>query len=381
MAAEFAYPHWVFGLSTYSFADANTIVCTYSQDGYWHLARLCLLEQTLTTIETDNSNFSSLACHGQTLVCIASSPTEAARVMAYDLKSQAWEILKRSSDVTLDPGYLSIPQAISFPTPDHQIAHAWYYPPQNQDYQGPAGERPPLLVKSHGGPTAQASNALNLRVQYWTSRGFAYVDVNYGGSTGYGRAYRQRLEGQWGCVDVADCVAAAEYLVTQGWVDGDKLAISGGSAGGYTTLAALTFHDTFKAGASYYGVSDLEALAKDTHKFEARYLDRLVGPYPEELDRYRQRSPIYALERLHCPVIFFQGLEDKVVPPSQTEVMVAALREKGIPVAYVPFAEEQHGFRIATNIKRALEGEFYFYSRIFGFTPAEALAPVEIMNL
>lgn len=381
MAAEFAYPHWVFGLSTYTFVDADTILCTYSQDGYWHLALLDQRHRLLTALQTTDSNFASLDCNSQTLVCIASSPTTPARVMAYDLSSQVWQVLKHSSDMVLAPAYLSIPQTIRFATGDNQIAYAWYYPPQNQDYQAPAGERPPLLVKSHGGPTAQASNALNLRVQYWTSRGFAYLDVNYGGSTGYGRAYRQRLEGQWGRVDVEDCVSAAQYLVAQGWVDGQKLAISGSSAGGYTTLAALTFHNTFKAGASYYGVSDLEALAQDTHKFESRYLDRLVGPYPQAIDRYRQRSPIYALDRLHCPVIFFQGLEDQIVPPNQAEAMVAALREKGIPVAYVPFAEEQHGFRSAANIKRALEGEFYFYSRIFGFTPAETLAPVEIVNL
>jgi dipeptidyl aminopeptidase/acylaminoacyl peptidase len=224
-------------------------------------------------------------------------------------------------------------------------------------------------VKSHGGPTAAAGNALSLKIQYWTSRGFAYVDVNYGGSTGYGRAYRQRLNGQWGLVDVADCVKAAEYLAEQGLADSEKLAISGGSAGGYTTLAALTFHNTFKAGASYYGISDLTALAEDTHKFESRYLDGLIGPYPERKDLYERRSPINYPDQLTCPVIFFQGLEDKVVPPNQAEMMVNALKRKGITVEYVPFPEEQHGFRIAANIKKAIEGELTFYGEVFGFTP------------
>jgi dipeptidyl aminopeptidase/acylaminoacyl peptidase len=236
-------------------------------------------------------------------------------------------------------------------------------------------------VKSHGGPTAAAGNSLSLKIQYWTSRGFAYLDVNYGGSTGYGRAYRQRLDHQWGIVDVDDCVNGAKFLVQEGKADPNKLAISGGSAGGYTTLAALIFRQTFKAGASHYGVSDLEALATDTHKFEARYLDRLIGPYPEQQEVYKMRSPINFTDQLACPVVFFQGLEDKVVPPNQAEMMVEALKQKGLPVAYVPFPEEQHGFRIAANIKRALEGELYFYSRIFGFSLADEVEPLEILNL
>jgi dipeptidyl aminopeptidase/acylaminoacyl peptidase len=273
-----------------------------------------------------------------------------------------------------------VPEAIAFPTENGLTAHAWYYPPINADYQASEGELPPLLVKSHGGPTAAAHAGFSLRVQYWTSRGFAYLDVNYGGSTGFGRAYRQRLAKNWGIVDVDDCVNAAQYLVAQGKVDGDRLAISGGSAGGFTTLAALTFRDTFKAGASYYGVSDLSALATDTHKFESRYLDHLIGPYPEEKAIYERRSPLYSLDSLTCPLIFFQGLEDRVVPPNQAELMVTAIDAKGLPVAYVPFEGEQHGFRRAENIKRAIEAEFYFYSRIFGFQPADAIAPIHILN-
>jgi dipeptidyl aminopeptidase/acylaminoacyl peptidase len=234
---------------------------------------------------------------------------------------------------------------------------------------------------SHGGPTAATSATLDLEIQYWTSRGVAVLDVNYGGSTGYGRDYRERLDGRWGIVDVDDCVNGARFLAAQGRVDGDRLAITGGSAGGYTTLAALTFRDTFKAGASHYGIGDLEALARDTHKFESRYLDRLIGRYPEERDRYVERSPIQHVSGLECPVIFFQGLEDKVVPPAQAEAMVAALRTKGIPVAYVPFEGEQHGFRKAENIRRALDGEFAFYGRVFGYTPADATEPLPIENL
>ncbi|RMF60624.1 MAG: S9 family peptidase, partial [Calditrichaeota bacterium] len=256
-----------------------------------------------------------------------------------------------------------------------------FYPPQNRDFVGPEGERPPLIVKSHGGPTGATSSTLELKTQFWTSRGFAVVDVNYGGSTGYGREYRERLKHKWGIVDVDDCVNAAKFLAETGRVDGNRTAITGGSAGGYTTLSALTFRDFFKAGASYYGICDLEALAKDTHKFESRYLDGLIGPYPEQRDVYIQRSPIHFTERLACPVIIMQGLEDKVVPPNQAQMMVDALRKKGLPVAYLAFEGEQHGFRKAETIKRSLEAELYFYSRIFSFELADPVQPVPIENL
>jgi dipeptidyl aminopeptidase/acylaminoacyl peptidase len=291
------------------------------------------------------------------------------------------EVLRRSSEVTVDPGYLSIPEAIEFPTEHGLTAHGFFYAPRNRDYAAPSGERPSLLVKSHGGPTSATSTACNLGIQYWTSRGIAVLDVNYGGSTGYGRAYRQRLDGRWGLVDVDDCVNGARYLAQRGLVDGSRLAIDGGSAGGYTTLCALTFRDAFKAGASYYGVSDAEALAKETHKFESRYLDRLIGPYPAQRDLYRARSPIHFADRLSCPTIFFQGLEDKVVPPNQAERMVEALRARGVPVAYVAFEGEQHGFRRAETIKRSLEAELYFYARVFGFALADPVEPVPIDNM
>jgi dipeptidyl aminopeptidase/acylaminoacyl peptidase len=283
--------------------------------------------------------------------------------------------------MVVDVGFVSQPQDIEFPTEGGLTAHAFFYPPTNRDHTAPPHERPPLLVRSHGGPTGAASTVLSWDIQYWTSRGFAVVDVNYGGSTGYGRAYRERLNGQWGVVDVDDCANAARYLVERGLVDGNRLAIHGGSAGGYTTLSALAFRDVFKAGASYFGVSDLEALAKDTHKFESRYLDRLVGPYPERRELYRQRSPIHFTDGMSCPTIFFQGLEDKVVPPNQAERMVEAVRTKGLPVAYLAFEGEQHGFRRAESIKRALDAELYFYSRIFGFDLADRVKPVAIENL
>jgi dipeptidyl aminopeptidase/acylaminoacyl peptidase len=383
MEAEFGLPQWVFGMSTYAFVSGSKILCTYNQKGLWQLATLdtSLDKPILDSIPTPYTDISSLKAQGDRAVFIAGSPTEPTAIVQLDLVSGKTKILRSSTELQVEKEYLSVPQTIEFPTEDGKTAHAFFYPPTNRDCIAPSDEKPPLLVKSHGGPTAATSSSFSLKTQYWTSRGFAVLDVNYGGSTGYGRAYRARLNGNWGIVDVDDCVNGAKYLAEQGLVDHDRLAISGGSAGGYTTLCALTFKDIFKASASYYGISDLEALAKDTHKFEARYLDGLIGPYPERKDLYVVRSPIHFTGRLSCPVIFFQGLEDQVVPPNQAAIMVDALKAKGLPVAYVPFEGEQHGFRKAENIKRALDGEFYFYSRIFGFEPAESIEPVPIENL
>ncbi|BAZ43325.1 peptidase S9 prolyl oligopeptidase [Chondrocystis sp. NIES-4102] len=382
MAAEFAYPHWVFGLSTYALVGSDRAFCTYAKDGSWHLGIINLDHKEFQEIKTRYTNISDVQASPQGYaVFIAGSPTETTAIIKLDLDTGREEIIKRTGDLTIDLGYLSQPEAIAFPTSDQSTAYAWYYPPKNQDYIPPSNELPPLIVKSHGGPTAAASVDLNLRIQYWTSRGFGYLDVNYGGSIGYGRLYRQRLEGKWGIVDVDDCVDAAKYLVSQGRVDQDRLIITGSSAGGYTTLAALTFRDTFKAGASYYGVSDLEILAKDTHKFESRYLDSLIGRYPEEKLIYQERSPIYFTDQLNCPVIFFQGLEDRVVPPNQAEMMFNAIRDKGLPVAYLTFEHEGHGFRLSENIKKALDSELYFYSRVFGFDLAVPIEPIEIFNL
>ncbi|NEO52647.1 MAG: S9 family peptidase [Okeania sp. SIO3B5] len=378
--AEFGMPQWVFGMSTYGFTAANKIICTFTQNGTWHLATLNTTKKHLQEIEIPYTSMGSLKAKGERVYFLGSSPTKNTEIVNINLSTGAIDILKRSTDLEINSGYLSIPQSIEFPTENGNTAYGLFYLPTNQDYTEITSEKPPLLVKSHGGPTAATSSSLSLKIQYWTSRGFALLDVNYGGSTGYGREYQQRLKDNWGIVDVDDCVNGAQYLAKKGLVDSNRMAISGGSAGGYTTLCALTFKDVFKAGASYYGVSDLEALATDTHKFESRYLDGLIGPYPETKDIYKQRSPINFTELLSCPVIFFQGLEDKIVPPNQAETMLEALKQKGIPVAYVAFPEEQHGFRRSENIKRALDGEFYFYSRVFGFTPAENLEEIEIIN-
>ncbi len=381
MEAEFGEPQWIFGLSTYAFESAGRIVCAYQKNGLERLAMLDTRTSQLTPLERPYTSFFSVRAAPGRVFCIAASPALPSAVVQYDLGTRQWAIVRQSSTAAVDAGYLSPAQAVEFPTENGLTAHGLYYPPRNRDFAAPAGEKPPLLVISHGGPTGATSSALSLSIQYWTSRGIAVLDVNYGGSTGYGREYRNRLRGQWGIVDVDDCANGARYLAEKGEVDGQRLIIRGGSAGGYTTLAALTFRNVFKAGASYYGVSDLEALAVETHKFESRYLDNLIGPYPARRDLYIERSPIYSAERLSCPVIFFQGLEDKVVPPNQAERMVEALRRKGVPVAYVPFEGEQHGFRQAANIKRALDAELYFYSRVFGFALAEPVEPVAIDNL
>ncbi|MEP6518430.1 S9 family peptidase [Microcoleus vaginatus] len=381
MAAEFGLPQWVFGMSTYAVVSESKIICTYTQQGLWYLASLDLTTKQLTTIETPYTDISSVKARGETVVFLASSPTASTAIVQLNLATSQLEILRQSSNLSINPGYLSVPEPIEFPTQNNLTAFGFFYPPKNQDFAAPAGEKPPLVVKSHGGPTAATSSSMNLKIQYWTSRGFAVLDVNYGGSTGYGREYRKRLQDSWGIVDVDDCANGAKYLAQKGLVDGERMAIAGGSAGGYTTLCALIFRDVFKAGASYYGVSDLEALATDTHKFEARYLDGLIGPYPERKDLYVARSPIHSAERLSCPVIFFQGLEDKVVPPNQAEMMVEILKAKGLPVAYVAYEGEHHGFRRAENIKRTLDGEFYFYSRVFKFELAEPVEEVVIFNL
>lgn len=380
-AAEFGRPQWGLGMFTYCFVSASQIVCCYTEQGIWHLASLDTQSQQLDVIPTPYSDITGLRASNGRVVFTAGSPTESTAVVQLDLDTRELTTLRRSNDLSLDPGYISTPEPIEFPTAQGRTAHALFYAPTNKDHTAPAGERPPLIVKSHGGPTSAAPSTLNLGIQYWTSRGFAVLDVNYGGSTGYGRAYRQRLNGQWGIVDVEDCTNGARFLVERGAAAGNRLAITGGSAGGYTTLCALTFHDVFSAGASHYGVSDLEALAGETHKFESRYLDSLIGPYPERQDLYRARSPIRFTDRLSCPLILFQGLEDQVVPPNQAEMMAQALRDKGVPVAYVPFEGEQHGFRRAENIVRALDGELYFYSRIFQFELAGEVEPVVIENL
>jgi dipeptidyl aminopeptidase/acylaminoacyl peptidase len=379
--AEFGIPHWIFGTSQYGFESGGRIICSYIKDGISYLARVDPAAGLAEAIDIPFTSINFVKVTDGKAFFVAGSPSETAAIVKLDLESGKTEALRRSTDIAVAPDYVSIPEEIEFPTENGLTAHAFYYAPQNSDFTIPGGELPPLIVSSHGGPTSAASNILNLSIQYWTSRGFALVNVNYGGSSGYGRAYRRRLNGQWGVTDVDDCINAARYLIKKGAADPRRTAIRGGSAGGYTTLAALTFRSFFKAGASYYGVSDLEALEKDTHKFESRYQDILIGPYPERSDLFRARSPVNFVDQLSSPIIFFQGNEDKVVPPAQSELMADALRRKGIPVAYLLFEHEQHGLRQAKNIRRALEAELYFYSRIFGFKPAEEIEPVNIENL
>ena len=381
MDAEFGEPQWVFGNALYGFDSESRIICSYAKDGKWYLASIDTVTGELNTVEIPYSAISRIQTGGGRVVLIAASSTEPTSIVSLDLATRDLEVLRRSRELTVDAGYLSAPRAIEFPTEQSLTAYGIFYPPQNRDYVGPADEKPPLLLMSHGGPTSATSTSLRYTVQYWTSRGIAVLDVNYGGSSGYGREYRERLKGQWGIVDVDDCVNGARYLVEAGAVDGNRLAIRGGSAGGYTTLCALTFRGAFRAGASHYGISDLEALAKDTHKFESRYLDGLIGPYPERRDLYVERSPIHFTDRLACPMILFQGVEDKVVPPKQAEEMFEAVRAKGLPVAYLTFEGEQHGFRKAENIKRVLEAELYFYSKVFKFELADPVEPVKIENL
>ncbi|MCX7754012.1 MAG: S9 family peptidase [Anaerolineales bacterium] len=376
--AEFGMPQWVFGMRTYAFLGARELACAFTRNGLWTLARLEADRKALMPFDLPFTAFSDVCVGEGAVVFLAGSPEQPFGVWRFHPRSGALEALKLSFAPEIPRGYFSTPRPVEFPTENGQTAHALFYPPTNPDFRAPEGELPPLRVISHGGPTAATNAVLNYRIQYWTSRGFAVLDVNYGGSTGYGRAYRERLNGNWGIVDVDDCCNGARWLAEQGLVDGKRMAISGGSAGGFTTLAALVFKDVFAAGASHYGVSDLEALARDTHKFESRYLDSLVGPYPERRDLYLARSPIHHADRLSTPIILLQGDSDPVVPPNQSEAMFRAAKARGVPTAYLLFEGEQHGFRKAENIRRAFEAEFYFYAKIFGFSPADEIEPVEV---
>jgi dipeptidyl aminopeptidase/acylaminoacyl peptidase len=384
MNAELGMPQWVFGMTTYGFRLDGTIIARFTRNGKWTLVQINPRSSKYEAIPLAYSSISSVDVADRYVFAIAGSPTEVESLVVIDLAdghTSRVHVARRASTIEPDPEYTSIPEAIEYPTSGDRAAHAFYYPPATREFVGPAGELPPLLVLIHGGPTAATAAQFRLSTQYWTSRGFGVCDVNYGGSTGYGRVYRNRLRDNWGVVDVADAIHAALYLADQGKVDRNRLIIRGGSAGGYTTLACLTFSDVFRCGASSYGISDLALMARDTHKFEARYLDRLVGLYPQDEARYRERSPIFHLEKFDRPVILLQGLEDKIVPPNQAELILDSLKSRGVPVAYVPFAGEQHGFRKAKNIIRAHEAELYFYSRILGFTLADKMEGVEIFNL
>ncbi len=373
LQGELGRPQWVFGLSTWAFLGSSHVLASVTRAGRDALCEIALetgaCREWPSDFVTIGGVVVSAGCGTGSGVAafVAGTPQRGLALYVWPL-GRGGPLCVRDSGLTARvEAAPSVAEAIEIALPDGRSTHAFVYAPQSLECEGPAGGRPPLVVKSHGGPTSATSAAFDPRIQFWTSRGFAVADVNYAGSTGYGRAYRDRLARAWGILDVEDCVAVARALAAAGRVDRERLAITGGSAGGFTTLCALTFHDVFHAGASHYGIGDLEALVRDTHKFESHYTDWLVGVWPEEQARYVERSPLRHADRLRCPVIFFQGLEDRVVPPNQSETMVQALARRGIAHAYVAFEGEGHGFRRAENIRSALDGELYFYSRVFGF--------------
>jgi dipeptidyl aminopeptidase/acylaminoacyl peptidase len=383
LGKDIGHPQWVFGQSSYAHLADGGVAFAHSDGG---LERLAVREPDfgrVTTVDVPFTSFDAIRARGDRVVCIGASPVAEPHVVEIDLAVGGVDVLVPPRDLGVDEAWFSVPEPISFPTAGGHTAHALLFPPTNPEHEAPEGERPPLLVLIHGGPTAAARPMLQVARQYWTSRGFAVVDVNYRGSTGYGRAYRDLLQGQWGVADVQDCAAVCEFLVQRGDVDPDRLCIRGGSAGGFTTLAALAFHEVFAAGASHFGVADLGVLAEETHKFESRYLDGLVGPWPEARATYEERSPIFHTDRIDRPLAVFQGLDDPIVPPNQAEMIVDALRAKGVPVAYVAFEGEQHGFRQSQNIRASLDGELSFYAQVLGFElPAgEGITPIEVQNL
>ena len=373
--AEYGLPLWSLGMASYVPAGPRHAVAQRIEAGVAQLVVADIEQGVTTPLPVDFSSYRSLARTASGVAFIAGRQDDAAAVVELNTASGALRVLASEGEVDLPPGFLSAPESIRYPTANGEHAFGNFYAPRNADCEGPPGERPPLLVMSHGGPTGAASRDLSLRVQYYTSRGWAVLDVNYGGSTGFGRAYRERLQGKWGVVDVADCEAGVRFLALEGRVDPNRVAIRGGSAGGYTTLAALVFSDVFRAGASHYGVADLATLARDTHKFESRYLYALV-----DAANFAARSPIGHVDRLRCPTIFFQGADDRIVPRNQAETMYDALKAKGIPVAYLLFESEGHGFRRTENVRRAIEGEYFFFSKVFGFKGADDLPEVRVDN-
>ncbi|MDA8310073.1 MAG: prolyl oligopeptidase family serine peptidase [Actinomycetota bacterium] len=385
MEAELGVPDFVLGSSSYALLASGSVLATWRQGGLDHVGVLRPGSDAFSAADCGFTYVSQLtaAQDGSCAVAVAGSASSPPSVICIRLSEPggiAVEVLRRSRADVVHASYLSAPEPLDFPTEGGEVAHALYYAPTNPDCAAPEGELPPLIVSVHGGPTSAAVPVLDYSIQFWTSRGFALVDVNYRGSTGYGRAYRERLRGQWGVVDLADCVHAARHLVGEGRADGHRLLVHGRSAGGYTVLCAATFTDVFAAGASYYGVADAVVLAEETHKFESHYMDGLFGPWPETAEVYRERSPASHAELLQTPLIVFQGLDDEVVPPAQAEILVAALRENGVPHAYLAYEGEQHGFRMAEHIRRAAEAELYFYGRVLGLVPADELQPVEIVH-
>jgi dipeptidyl aminopeptidase/acylaminoacyl peptidase len=382
--AEFGYPAWSFGSRSFAFLGDGRIVCGYDSKGFTRFGILDPESGALVDLDLELDSWGApyVVAEGSRVVIVAGSASVPHQVARIDVDSGEVEPLRTSLETPVSTKYFSRPRVIEFPTEDGLTAFAFFYPPANPHFEAPEGELPPLLVESHGGPTGNATATFSLGVQFWTSRGFGFVDVDYGGSTGYGRAYRERLNGQWGIVDLADCVNAGRYLVEQGEADAERLLITGGSAGGYTTICALTFTDAFAAGSTYFGIADLEQFAGgETHKFELEYEHTLVGPYPERADLYKERSPIHFTDRITTPMLVLQGADDRVVPPSQAELIVAALRERGVPHAYLLYEGEGHGFRKAENIAGSLEAELSFYAQVLGFEPAGAIPRLEIENL
>jgi dipeptidyl aminopeptidase/acylaminoacyl peptidase len=376
--AELGLPLWVFGQSTYGFPQRDEIVFTATRLGAWRVYRCDLQGRRLESLDLGLDAVEHLVAGGGRVVVLAGDAVTAPGIL--ELTAEGPSLLTPAADGAAYRACLSQPQPVSFPSGEGATAHGLFYPATNPRFAPEGDELPPLVIKCHGGPTSATSTARDLRLQFWTSRGFSVLDVNYRGSTGYGRAYRRSLYGRWGVADVEDCIAGAEFLAARGLIDRQRLLISGGSAGGYTVLCALTFTDAFRAGASYYGIGDLQSMFATTHKFESCYDHWLMGPYPESRAVYEQRSPLKHADRINCPIIFFQGARDRVVPPEQSQAMVAALTANGVPVAYLEFPEESHGFRDAAAIRRSLEAEHYFYCRILGL-PLPAVTPVEIVNL
>jgi dipeptidyl aminopeptidase/acylaminoacyl peptidase len=383
--AEFGYPAWVFGGSSFAFLGDGRIACVYDRAGRTHFGVLDPETRSLEPLDVAYDALRStpyLTAEGSTVLLVAGSATIPNQVARLDVETGRLDVLRMSAQVPVDVAFFAVPEAIEFPTEGGLTAHALHYPPTNPEFTAPDGEQPPLLVMSHGGPTGNSTALFDLQIQFWTTRGFAVVDVNYGGSTGYGRAYRERLNGEWGVVDLHDCVNAARFLSDRGDADPERFLITGGSAGGYTTICALTFTDEFAAGTTYFGIADLDQFAAgDTHKFELQYEHTLIGPLPEAAQLYYDRSPIHFVDRISTPMLVLQGAEDKIVPPSQAELIVAALRERGIPHAYLLFEGEGHGFRKAENIVRSLEAELSFYLQILGLKPGDALPTLDIQPL
>jgi dipeptidyl aminopeptidase/acylaminoacyl peptidase len=383
MEAEFAQPQWVFGMSTWDFMANGSVICAWTRNGVWHLGRLDVEDGPLKPYDLPFTTISDVHVQQSTdqVIFMGAAPTDPGGIVRLDANTGEWEMLRESSEAEIDPETVSIARPVTWTSTDGETAHGFYYPPVNPRFTAPEGELPPLIVESHGGPTSFSSAAFSMKRQFWTSRGFAILDVNYGGSTGYGRPYRERLKRNWGIVDVEDCVSGAEMLADQKLADPARLIIRGGSAGGFTTLAALTTHGTFRIGVSSYGIGDLETMTRDTHKFESRYLDGLVGEYPKEKATYIERSPIHHVDRLDSAMLLLQGLEDKVVPPNQSATMADAVREKGHPVALIEFEGEGHGFRAAETIKAAVEAELSFYAQVLGFTPADDIPAIPVESL